>query len=255
MKKIYLFITFLLISYLVVFSLGFFSYYFYIKKTIEENTIEINDDHYEKIFGSRYSSANIVAVTNQGEGVLGHVNVELREGQGRVLMNTNPFTEPDIQFSIETASKVAQDFTKTSTKDKDTIISFDVQSKLIGGQSAGAAITSAIIAAIQGRNVKKDVAVTGTIEKNGEIGKVSGIPEKMQAASEQEVKTFLLPKGQKYLTIYELKTKTEKKGGFIIQRRYYVPITIDLEKFGKEELNMTVIEVQSIGEVIKYLLE
>ncbi|MEM4347559.1 MAG: S16 family serine protease [Candidatus Altiarchaeota archaeon] len=259
MRKIYIAIA--LISYIIVFILGFiFHYLIYSFSEIEKQneiegySINNNTQKYESFNGQRNSLANIVAVTNYGEGILGKVNVEIREGRGRVLIETNPFTEPDIQFSVETASKVAQDFTKISIKDKDIILSFDVRGKLIGGGSAGAAITSAIIAAIQNRKVRDDVVITGTIEANGNIGKVSGILEKMQAASENNIKFFLLPKGQRYLTVYELKTKTERRGNFIFERRYYSPVEIDLKEFAEEELNMTVIEISNIKEAVKYLL-
>lgn len=255
MRKIYIVMA---ISYAIVFLLGFLlSYTIYnlseIDKQAEMERV-YNTQKYEILNGQRNSFANIVAITNYGEGVLGKVNVEIKEGKGRILIETNPFSEPDIQFSIETASKVAQEFTKTSIKGNDIILSFDVKGKLIGGGSAGAAITSAIIAAIQNKKVRSNVVITGTIEANGDIGKVSGILEKMQAASEHNLKFFLLPKGQRYLTVYELKTKTEKRGNFIVERRYYSPIEIDLKEFAEEELNMTVIEVSNIKEAVKYLL-
>jgi predicted S18 family serine protease len=102
------------------------------------------------------ASVNILAVkSNDNSGVLGKVNVEIDSGKGRVLMDTNPFLEPDTQFSAETAVSVAQNYTKKDLSDKDVIISFDIGGQLLGGPSAGAAMTTAAIAAIEGKQVKK----------------------------------------------------------------------------------------------------
>ncbi|NMX21004.1 hypothetical protein C5S30_00905 [ANME-1 cluster archaeon GoMg4] len=51
------------------------------------------------------SSANIVAVrSDTHSGVIGKVYVELKDGKGDVLVNTNPFVEPDTQYSVREGS-------------------------------------------------------------------------------------------------------------------------------------------------------
>jgi len=202
------------------------------------------------------ASANILAVkSNDNSGVLGKVNVEIDSGKGRVLMNTNPFLEPDTQFSAETAVSVAQNYTKKDLSDKDVIISFDVSGQLLGGPSAGAAMTVATIAAIEEKQVKKDVAVTGTIEPTGKIGDIGGVIEKAQAAANNKVKLFLVPEDELYLTYYERQIKNERIGNFIIQRVNYVPKTLDLNNYTMSELKMETKGVFSISDVVKYMLE
>jgi uncharacterized protein len=170
-------------------------------------------------------------------------------------MNTNPFLEPDTQFSAETAVSVAQNYTKKDLSDKDVIISFDVSGQLLGGPSAGAAMTVATIAAIEEKQVKKDVAVTGTIEPTGKIGDIGGVIEKAQAAANNKVKLFLVPEDELYLTYYERQIKNERIGNFIIQRVNYVPKTLDLNNYTMSELKMETKGVFSISDVVKYMLE
>ncbi len=204
---------------------------------------------------SMKSSAYVVAVTSDGGGLVGSVDVEVNLGRGRVLMNTNPFLEPDTQFSAETATQIAEQYTKKSLDDRDVIYSFDIDGQVLGGPSAGAAMTVATIAAIEGKQVRNDVAITGTIEEGGKIGFVGGVLEKMQAASEKGVKLFLVPEGQTKLTTYERIVEQQQRGGFVFQRVRYVPKTLDLSEYAKNELNIEVREVSTIGEVASYMLE
>lgn len=201
-------------------------------------------------------SINIAAIDNNGDGVLGKVNIAFVEGSGKVLVETNPFTEPDIQYSIEKASYVAQAVTQSRLTSRDLIVSFDVDGNLIGGGSAGAAMTSAIIAGILDEKIKEDVVVTGTIDLDGTIGSVGGLIEKMQAASEAGAKTFLIPKGQRYLVYYERAIEDEDVGnGFVMRKQHYVPKVLDLVDYGKTELNLDVKEVSNINDVVGYLFE
>ncbi len=66
----------------------------------------------------------------------------------------------------------------------------------IGGGSAGAAMTIAMIAAMEGRNISKEVLITGTIEETHIIGKVGAVKEKAIAAKEWGAKMFIVPIGQ-----------------------------------------------------------
>jgi predicted S18 family serine protease len=203
------------------------------------------------------ASVNILAVkSNDNSGVLGKVTVEIYPGKGRVLMDTNPFLEPDTQFSAETAVNVAQNYTKKDLSNKDVIISFDIGGQLLGGPSAGAAMTTATIAAIENKQVKKDVAVTGTIEPSGKIGVIGGVIEKAQAAANNGVKLFLVPEAELYLTYYEQQVKKERIGpGFTIQRINYVPKNLDLNNYTMSEFGMETKGVFGIGDVVKYMLE
>ncbi|MFV9676684.1 MAG: hypothetical protein ACNYVW_03435, partial [Methanosarcinales archaeon] len=106
------------------------------------------------------SCANIVAVRTDNQfGVLGTVHVELKNGTGNVLVNTNPFTDLTTQYSVREAVKVAEDYTNRDVTTKDISIYFNINGTLIGGPSAGAAIAAAAIAAMEGKTLKPDVVI------------------------------------------------------------------------------------------------
>ena len=202
------------------------------------------------------ATANVVAVNSRDRiGVIGKATVELRPGKGRVLMNTNPFVEPDTQYSFETAVKVAEKTTKVDLSDKDVILSFDIPSKVVGGPSAGGAITAATIAAVEGKKVRKDVVMTGTIEPDGSIGEISGVLEKATAAGESNLSLFLVPEGQSLLTYYEKKVEERRIGSFVFTRVYYVPKTLDLNNYTMDNWDLEVKEVSKIDEALPYLLD
>ncbi len=198
--------------------------------------------------GEGVSSANIVAVRSDSRlGVIGRVYVEVREGNGRVLADTHPFVEPDTQYSARKAVKVAEKFTNRDVSNMDIIISFDVNGTLIGGPSAGAAIAVATVAAIEGKNVREDAVITGTIEEGGRIGHVGGVFEKAKAAEMNGMKLFLMPEGQE---VYEERIRKEKIFGFTFVNVYSSPV--DLKDYMKGK--MEVEEVSTIDDVVAYMI-
>ncbi|MEA2075671.1 MAG: S16 family serine protease [Euryarchaeota archaeon] len=199
------------------------------------------------------SSANIVAVrSDTHSGVIGKVYVELKDGNGDVLVNTNPFVEPDTQYSVREAVAIAENFTNINVSNKDIVVSFAINGTLIGGPSAGAATTVATIAAMEGAQVRQDVAITGTIEEGGYIGQVGGVFDKAVAAEKNGMTLFLVPNGQKKLIYYEQQTEERDIFGFTFTRVYYTPKEIDLGEY--MEGTMDVEEVSTIGEAVTYMI-
>jgi len=204
------------------------------------------------------ASVDIVAVRQTGQiGVVSKAVAEIVEGKGRVLFSLNPFVEPDTQQSAETAASVAQNFTGKSLADRDVIYSIEeIEAKLVGGPSAGAALTLATIAAIEEKQVKEEVAITGTILPDGSIGQIGGLVEKAGAVAEQGKTLFLVPEGQGTLNYYERVVEEEKRGFFTIQRVKYVPKKIDLNEFAEEQgWNLEIMEVSNISQATAIMLE
>ncbi|MFH0973931.1 MAG: S16 family serine protease [Candidatus Micrarchaeota archaeon] len=198
------------------------------------------------------STLRVLAVrSDTGQGAIGNVTVEIRPGKGRVLVNTNPFVEPDTQQSADTAARYAAAFTKKSIADRDVIYSFESPGQLVGGPSAGAAMTIATIAALEGKTPKRDVAMTGTIDSDGKIGFIGGVIEKADAAAADGVKLFLVPKGQEILQYYREREEQQQQGRFTVVRRYYVPVQLDVNNYTTGEYGMTTRGVATASEAAK----
>jgi len=203
------------------------------------------------------ASANIVAVTQDGNGIVSQAKVELVQGSGRILLSVNPFIEPDTQDSATTAALVAQKFTGKSLADRDFILSIQNSgASLVGGPSAGAAFTLATIAAIEKKQVRPDAAITGTINPDGSIGQIGGVIEKATAAAEKGLLLFVVPKGQKTVTYYEQQQQESRRGNFTITRTFYVPKQVDLQDYlNQQGYSIQVSEVSSISEAAQLMIQ
>lgn len=252
MKKAEIVLLFALLA--VTFSLGFFTAdYFSISKSTGLTGLALNPLP-EKTYSA---SIDIVAVNSQDNtGIVNTATVEIQKGQGRVLFSLNPFVEPDTQQSAEIAKAVAEKFTGTSLADKDVIYSIEAGSaQLVGGPSAGAAMTVATIAAIQEKQIKSNVEITGTINPDGSIGQIGGVIEKLAASAEKGKTLFLVPTGQSTATYYEPQTTREQRGNFIIERTTYVTKTLNLNDYAKQQgWNIEIKEVANIGEAMQNIL-
>ena len=202
-------------------------------------------------------SANIVAVGSNGFGIIGKVNVDIEEGEGKILVNTNPFVEPDTQLSAITAVNVAKNITGVDLGNVNVIIDFEMPNVntenrgIIGGPSAGTAMTLAVLSAINGKKVKNVVA-TGAILPDGRIGQIGGVIEKADAVADNNLTLFLIPKGQGKFAYYERQIKTVDSGNTKAKKVVLVPKTIDLVDYFKQEKNLTIKEVDHIEDVINY---
>lgn len=68
----------------------------------------------------------------------------------------------------------------------------------IDGPSAGGLMTVGVLATLRGDPIRQDAAMTGTINPDGTIGPVGGIPHKMEGAAATGKKLFLTPYGKRY---------------------------------------------------------
>jgi hypothetical protein len=78
-------------------------------------------------------------------------------------------------------------------------IAFDLNGR-IDGPSAGALMTVGVISLLRGDKVKKDITMTGTINPDGTVGPVGGIPYKVDGAAEVKKTRMLIPIGQRNST-------------------------------------------------------
>jgi PDZ domain-containing protein len=77
----------------------------------------------------------------------------------------------------------------------------DIETDDIGGPSAGLAFTLAMIDELSPGELTggQEVAVTGTINLNGEVGAIGGLAQKVSAVRQNGIKVFLVPASQSEL--------------------------------------------------------
>lgn len=185
--------------------------------------------------------------TPDGEqGTLLFARVIATNGTGHVFVDTSPYTQVDLQGSARLAAMVASDVLGIDQRNYDFYYIIEINSPIIGGPSAGGALTVATIAAVKNWTLDPDVVMTGMINPDESIGPVGGIPYKLEAAAASNYTLFLIPEGQGKVNLTKLITRA--KGNTIITGD--VEETIDILKLGKD-LNVTVEEVGTIQEVVK----
>lgn len=242
--------------YVAVFLLGFItaSSLYYAPYLAEESKLPGRED-----FKPIHGTIPILAVTVQKhQGLVGYANIDIRptdNNEGRILIETNPFVEPDTQYSANTAVKVAENITKIPMSNKEIIFSFDTGSLVIGGPSAGAAMTLLMISALTGRQIEEDVMITGTISPDGRIGPISNVVEKSDAAGMNKTKILLVPPSQRTLTYYDRKIVEKKVDGKTVSTPVYISRNLDINQYTRETYNMSVKEVTDIEDVMGYMLE
>lgn len=198
----------------------------------------------------------VVVSSVDQEGVVGKLSVKLIPGNANVLIDTNPFLETDLQYSANIAVTVAKLQSENYAANKDFVLSYEVDSNVVGGESAGAATTIATIAALENKNIKENVAITGTVNHDGTIGRVGGILEKAKAAADSGYTLFLVPKGQTKVKYYEKVVEKENAGfGFTFLNTHYVPKIVNLTEEAKKEWGIEIREVSTIEEALSYMME
>ena len=129
------------------------------------------------------------------KGSLAIVTLETRRGSGRVFLDTFPLSKIDTQISTRFAKEIACKYMDVNCDMTDFIYTLRSDSGIIGGPSAGAAISVLTLAVIKNLELDSGVAMTGTINSGGIIGPVSGIKYKIDAAAAAGLTKVLVPKG------------------------------------------------------------
>lgn len=207
--------------------------------------------------GASEASTPVVAVSEGGEGVTGSVTVSLEPGTGETFVETSPFIRADTQVSAEIARSVAQEITGKSLRSTDVTYSFDIEGGLVGGRSAGAAMTLATAAALDGEKLPEDIAVTGTIRPDGRVGRVGGVLEKAYTAGENGIDTFYVPEGQGNTTMYRrvIEKNVFYPGVLATQDVEYRPFQMSLENITQEKYGMGVKEAYGVESLYEKVID
>jgi hypothetical protein len=182
-------------------------------------------------------------------GVMLNITAEVRPGEGRVLVDTQPLMGVVFQDAANTAVYVAQNRTEISLAGSDVIFSINAPGQVpaVDGPSAGALLTLLAISAIEKKPLREDVTLTGTIDENGNIGAIGGIPEKARAAKDAGKALLLLPRDNANLVMYTPQTRTYY--GFTVIRQ--IPTTVDAKSYVESAIGEPVQYVDTIDDVLK----
>ncbi|MCB9358358.1 hypothetical protein H6503_00345 [Candidatus Woesearchaeota archaeon] len=161
------------------------------------------------------------------------LSLEIRDGSGKVFIDTYPLSKFDTQLSIRFAKDVACKFSKIDCSKYDFLYTIRAKSRIIGGPSAGAAIAVLTYAQLNDLDIDPKSAITGTINSGRLIGNVGGIKQKIEGAVEQGLTKVLIP-------VNEIVQENESND------------TIDMVEYG-ESLGIQVFGASDLEEAIYYI--
>ena len=131
-------------------------------------------------------------------GELLEVEVNLMDGAGKLECtgNLGDVMKESIHIAVSClrsrAKKLGLD--PEFYKNRDIHVHFPEGAVPKDGPSAGITITTAIVSALTGQKVRRDLAMTGEISLHGRVLPIGGLREKTMAALRNGVKTVVIPK-------------------------------------------------------------
>lgn len=200
--------------------------------------------------GAQGIRLNLPAVDSEGNGVVATLTTRVQPGPGLVLVSVNGAKPaPDTQASALTAARVAANLTGRSLDAVDVIFSIEAEAQVVEGPSAGAAMAVAAAAALEGRALRRDVTITGSVDENGLIGQVGAIEEKARAARAHGATLFLVPPGQNAAGIETRPLRAcETENGIRFCRVEFEEMTVDLG----DRVGLRVVEVATVEEALEH---
>lgn len=236
-----------LLGILIGLAISYASYYYFSPGyqqpiTITQTTPQVTTSPFT-------AQINLAAVDQNGKGVTTPLTVEAKPGTGEALTNVDKLLFwVDTQYSIQLAKAVAENVTKINADKLDLTYSIETNATLVGGPSAGAALTIATIAALENKPIKSDVMITGTINPDGTIGQVGGVLDKAQAAKDIGAKVFLVPEGQGEQTSLKPNETCTQRANFLFCETTYEQVTVNIGK----DVGISIIEVSNVTDAMEY---
>ncbi len=221
----------------------------YNKTSNKTNDYNLNSQKFLSLNNVTLISMKVPAVDDKGNGITTALVVESMPGSGRTFVDIdNLLFWADTQQSIRIARLVAANLTSIDINKYDLVYNIHANATLIGGESAGAAITIATIAALKNKSLNSNVMITGTINHDGSIGPVSEIISKATAAKNSGASLFLVPLLQSRDVIYETREHCEKFGPTKVCSVEQLPRRIDVSN----QTGLETKEVSSVKEALDY---
>ena len=174
----------------------------------EPKKITVNSGNVEAFLGVRKYLPERLAASDQVGLVTGlawtsvggetlEVEVNVMDGSGKLELTGNlgdvmkESVHAALSYIRANASKlgIAADFYKT----KDIHVHFPEGAVPKDGPSAGVTVTTAIVSALTGSAVRRDVAMTGEVTLRGRVLRIGGLKEKTMAALRHGIHTVIIP--------------------------------------------------------------
>jgi uncharacterized protein len=191
----------------------------------------------------------VMNTANGEEGITADLLVNVVNGTGKVFISTIPLTEIDTQASARLAKEVACDTLNINCNSYDFYYEIYSDSPIVGGPSAGGAMTITTMAALMDLKLYSNVYMTGTVNPDGSIGPVGGILSKAEAAFRDGAGYVLIPSGQSIAYVEETKTVTV---GPITQTETTVK-PVNVTQYAKDNWGLTVAEVSDVEAAFKWM--
>jgi predicted S18 family serine protease len=143
---------------------------------------------------SGYAESKIPALISESKGNLINISVHLIPGKGDIYLTVNPNTGESTQNSVNGAVEHAFIRSGFPQDNCDILIKIDNSvAQSVDGPSGGIAFAAITYAALNNLSIRTDAAITGAVDKDGNIFPVGGLYEKTKAAISNDLSYFVTP--------------------------------------------------------------
>ena len=166
------------------------------------------------------------------------VEVNVMDGSGKVELTGN------LGLVMQESARAAVSYIRAHArelgidpdfyKNKDIHVHFPEGAIPKDGPSAGVTVTTAIVSALTGRTVRRDVAMTGEISLRGRVMAIGGLKEKTMAALRHGVKTVIIPAANER-DLADIDQTVRSKLHFVIAREIGTVLETALNPLAAEE--------------------
>lgn len=209
---------------------------------VEQKRITINRKNVEEYLGVRKFSPDHLPCMDQIGLVTGlawtsvggetlEVEVNIMEGNGKLVLtgNLGDVMKESAQAALSyirshaSALKIDPEFYKS----KDIHVHFPEGAVPKDGPSAGVTVCTAIVSALTGASVRRDVAMTGEISIRGRVLPIGGLREKTMAALRHGIHTVIIPEDNQR-DLEEIDQMVRSKLNFVAARTVETVLNVAL---------------------------